>query len=116
VSVFTPINRQSTPEEVRLRREISSLARESARKLENVTDKSNREIAALDAKLLAANAELSRLREELETHKSLVKLRDLEIEGLGAVIVRDRKRIEAETAIAARQIADATGRAGYGGS
>jgi len=45
------------------------------------------------------------LEVKLQEQESLLRLRDLEIEGLASIVTRDRKRVEAETAIAARQIA-----------
>ena len=58
----------------------------------------------------ATQNELANLRDKLKEAESTIRLQALEIDELTAVIARNRKRVEAETAIAARQIADSEGR------
>ncbi len=55
-----------------------------------------------DSALLKENKRLSVQLEETELK---VRLLTLEVEGLAQVVARDRKRVEAEVAISARQIA-----------
>lgn len=50
---------------------------------------------------------VARLTEELAAEKSRAKIQQLEIDELAAVVARNIKRVEAETAAAARQIANA---------
>ena len=47
------------------------------------------------------------LTDELAAEKSRTKIQQLEIDSLAAVVARYIKRVEAETAAAARQIVDA---------
>lgn len=56
-----------------------------------------------DASLVRANERLSSQNEELE---SRLRLQQLEIDELAAVVARNLKRVEAETATAARRIAE----------
>ncbi len=53
-------------------------------------------------------AEVDRLTKRLAEAESTIQLQHLQIEGLTAVVARDRKRVEAETAIEARKIAAAS--------
>lgn len=49
------------------------------------------------------------LKTALESEQSKAKVHDCEIKELYAVIARNHTRVEADTAVAARQIADLTG-------
>ena len=49
------------------------------------------------------------LKTALESEKAKVKVQDHEIKTLYAVIARNHTRVEADTAVAAKQIADLTG-------
>lgn len=64
-----------------------------------------------DAALQRENERLSnsviRLTEELSAEKSRTKIQQHELDLLAAVLVRDLRRVEAETAAAARTIANA---------
>ena len=55
-----------------------------------------------DRRLIAEN---TRLAEHVARLESTIRIQQAEIDQLAAVIARDRKRIEAETAIAAHNIA-----------
>jgi chromosome segregation ATPase len=66
------------------------------------------EVAALRDTLAERDREILALRAENDALASRLKIAHLEVEGLAEVIARDRKRVEAETARYARDIADAT--------
>ena len=53
--------------------------------------------------------ENERLAEKSEELESRLRIQQLEIDELAAVITRNQRRVEAETAIASRRIADAEG-------
>jgi hypothetical protein len=61
-----------------------------------------------------ADSRLTRETERLQTRvaelESRLKLADMEMATLAAINARDLKRVQAETAIASRKIADAEGR------
>lgn len=67
------------------------------------------EAGALRLLLAEREREILSLRVENDTLASRLKIAHIEVEGLAEVITRDRKRVEAETARLAREIADATG-------
>lgn len=52
--------------------------------------------------------ELADVQAELDAERRKLKVAETEIESLAAVIARDRERIYAETAEAAKRVADAT--------
>lgn len=58
----------------------------------------------------AVTRDNTRLRDRVAELESRLKIQQLELDELAAVIVRNQKRVDAETAIAARRIADAEGR------
>lgn len=53
------------------------------------------------------NNQVAQLKEELAAERSRVRIQERELELLAAVLARDVKRVEAETAAAAKAIADA---------
>ena len=55
-------------------------------------------------------AQLAEAREALEAEQRKTRVQQVEIESLAAVIARDRQRVKAETAVAARTIAAAEGK------
>jgi hypothetical protein len=55
-------------------------------------------------------AQLAEAREALEAEQRKTRVQQVEIDSLAAVIARDRQRVKAETAIAARTIAEAEGK------
>ena len=61
-----------------------------------------RRIAELEAKLADQSA-------ELDSCYRTIRVRDAEIDSLASVVARDRERVRAETAIAAKQAAELTG-------
>jgi hypothetical protein len=54
--------------------------------------------------------EILKLRAALEAEQRKTRVQQVEIDSLAAVIARDRQRVKAETAIAARKIAEAEGK------
>ena len=54
---------------------------------------------------VALRKENGRLSVRLQESELKVRLLTLEVDGLAQVVARDRKRVEAETAISAREIA-----------
>lgn len=90
----------------RLWRAMANFGAESARASQLVALRAS--LARANARLEDVELELGRARSEVERIGELLKIRNLTIEQLSDVIVRDRKRVEAEIAIEARKIAAAT--------
>jgi hypothetical protein len=53
----------------------------------------------------AAQDRIAALEADLERAKVTIRVQAVELDGLAGVVARDRKRVEAETSIAARRIA-----------
>lgn len=71
-------------------------------------DRLERELRRATELLREKDAELDNVRTDLRVAQSTIKVQEAEIRLLTDVLARDRTRVQAETAIAAQQIAAAT--------
>jgi len=67
-----------------------------------------REVRRASELLREKEAELENVKTDLRVAQSTIKVQEAEIRLLTDVLARDRTRVQAETAIAAQQIASAT--------
>lgn len=70
--------------------------------------KLSREVASLKAALASVTGELTKAREELECEQRKVRVQQVELDQLAAIIARDRERVLAETRIAANETGGGT--------
>lgn len=71
-------------------------------------DRLERELRRANELLREKDVELDNVRTDLRVAQSTIKVQEAEIRLLTDVLARDRTRVQAETAIAAQQIAAAT--------
>jgi hypothetical protein len=68
-------------------------------------------VRRLERSLAITSRELADVRAQLEAEERKRSVAEAEIEALAEVVARDRERVRAETAEAARRVADAEGSA-----
>lgn len=72
------------------------------------SERLEREVRRLSELLREKDVELDNVKTDLRVANSTIKVQEAEIRLLTDVIARDRTRVQAETAVAAQQIAAAT--------